>query len=107
MKAGRLRHRVDIQKWVADRDTTTGEVAETWITNTTEWADVRPISGRERMEAAQVKADITHAITIRYKSDLEEKDRIKWGDRVFHIEGIINVDERDRELQILAKEQVD
>ena len=52
MKAGKLRHRVDIQKWVADRDTTTGEVAETWITNTTEWADVRPISGRERMEAA-------------------------------------------------------
>lgn len=106
MQAGTLRHRVQIQKYTETRNTKTGQLTETWIPSGSVWAAVEPLNGNERFEAMQVKAQVTTRIRMRYLPELSPKDRIKHGSRVFLIEHIINMNERNRELHAMCREQV-
>ena len=108
MRAGRLRHRVIIQSPTGSRDSL-GERETTW-TNvlTNEPAAIEPISQKQRIAASQEYGSVTHLITMRYQSALASMDnawRITWGDRIFvFISNPINVDEKNRSLQVLCEE---
>ncbi len=106
MRAGKLKHRVQIERYTEARDTTTGELDESWNVVDTVWANVRPLLGRERFQAQQVKADITDEVSIRYYPGITSKDRIRHNDRLLLIEAVFNVAEETRETRILCREQV-
>ena len=105
MNPGKLRHRIEIQSSTATADTT-GQKIKTWSTDTTIWAWVRPMSGREMMSAKQPVGEITHKITIRYDETIAVTNRIKFGTRYFDINFIANYDERNVFMEIMCKEKV-
>jgi len=72
-------------------------------------ASVEPLRGNELFTAQQVASEVTHRIRIRYAakwSDLTAKDRVTLASRNFDVLSVLNVNERNRELEIMAKEHI-
>jgi SPP1 family predicted phage head-tail adaptor len=103
VRIGRLRHRIAIERVTETRDTD-GSVIETWSTYATVQASIDPLSGREYFAAQSVQADLTHRIVMRYLSGIVPKMRVKYGSRIFDILSVINVSERNGELQLMCRE---
>jgi SPP1 family predicted phage head-tail adaptor len=77
MEAGRLRHRVTVQRAV-DVTTDSGAVETRYVDLFDTWAEVLPLTPREQMAAAQVQSDITAKIRIRYRPGLDARCRVTW-----------------------------
>ena len=108
MRAGQLRHRIEVQALTRTRNATSGGFTEAWAEPGRQmWAHVRPLSAREFMEAQANQSDITHTVVIRYDTPLPSpKDRIRFRGRFLHIvSAITNMDERDRWLVMKCTER--
>jgi SPP1 family predicted phage head-tail adaptor len=105
MNPGELRHRITIQKLVNTQDTF-GQPVEQWSNVVTVWASVNPIVGKEFFAAETVNSEVSHKIRIRYKQDITPDMRIKFKDRYFSIQSVIDYQERNMELQLMCKELV-
>lgn len=110
MQAGKLRHRLMIQS-LPDTPTrgTSGEEKvddSEWQNVAMIWGSVEPLAGREFFAAQQVNADVSHRIRLRYLPGITPKMRLKFGDRIFDIVNSLNIEERNRELELLAREVV-
>jgi SPP1 family predicted phage head-tail adaptor len=83
-----------------------GSWADSWAddTNGSMWAAVEPLSGRELFLAQQVNSDVTHKITMRYKSGLSPQKRIRFAQRFFNIITVMNIGEIGYQMQVMAKE---
>lgn len=108
IRAGQLRHRIDVQNRSVTLDSFGGQPL-TWTTFATVWADVLPMSAREREASQAINVEVSHEITVRYRSDFADPKvmasrRIVYRGRYFNIQGIGNVDERNREMTIWAQE---
>ncbi len=106
---GALRHRLVIEAERPAGDGGGGQGADPWanpITVATVWGKIVPLTGAETSRAARLEARVTHRITIRWRPGILAQYRIKFGGRVFNIRSIINRDERNRVLEILAEEGV-
>lgn len=104
MQAGKLRHRLTLEE-ATDTLNARGEAVPAWSTVTTLWGAIDPLSGREGFEARQLYASASHRIRLRYRAGIVPKMRLTKGARVFEIDAILNVDERNRELVCLATER--
>jgi SPP1 family predicted phage head-tail adaptor len=105
MKIGKLRHRITIEQ-VTETQDTDGSVVETWAVFATIQASIEPISGREYFAAQSTQADVTHRIRLRYLSGVTPKMRVNYSSRIFDILSVINVNERNRELQLMCRESI-
>lgn len=109
ISAGELRHRVDLQSpGVASIDAS-GGVIETWTQEASVWAGIEPLTGREQFVAAQVHAQATHKVTLRYSPQvaaLTEKWSVLFGTRRFLIEERRNLDEGNCTLELICIERV-
>ncbi len=107
MKAGQLRHRGVIQK--PDDSASGWGGARTWSTYATVWARIQPVSGNESDDTNTLKsqANVTHIITMRYIRGLRPSMRFLFEGRIFLFEVIRNIEERDRETVIEAREEAD
>ena len=83
-----------------------GQNQEVWGLLAEVWAAVRTVRGREFYAASGQRAEITHEIVIRYYLDLSPKDRVVMGVRVFSIQSVIHIQERNRYTKIMAVEHV-
>lgn len=114
MQAGRLRHRIRFQRRQQAASTFGDQPAE-WIDVLTGVpASITPLSGRRLVEAQARSADVTHSIGLRYVPQLanpvtaaslrivHEPD--DGPPRIFLISVVMNVQERSREIEILATE---
>jgi len=95
-----------------------GEVTRTWAVVATMWVAIRPLSGREYIEAQAIKATVTHQITCRYRpvirpamrlvSALSTADRVgstaATGTRTFEIDHVIDQDDRHQWQRLLCRE---
>ena len=109
MRGGGLRHLVSIQRVGSTSINSFGESSDSWSTLAQRHASIQPLTGRERFSAAQAQSDVSHKIGLRADSvtrSLTPKDRIAYGSRVFNIRAVLNKDERNREIEILATEVV-
>lgn len=105
MRSGPLRHWVTIRTYTKSRDSYGAEV-ETWADFADTWASVEPLIGREYMAAKQISAEVSHKIRMRYIAGLLPTMKIAWGAREFEIVSILNVQERNTEIVIMATEDV-
>lgn len=106
MRAGRIRHKVTFQRATVTQNTL-GEPVRTWSTLATVWASLEPTGGKEKYAAMQVQGEVISLIICRYQSalsDLAINDRITHGSKVYDIKSVINVDERNIQLEIFAKQ---
>ena len=109
MRAGKLRHRIEIQT-VTTAQSTSGEETRTWPTAETDddltvvWADVQDLAGRELLLAQQASSEATVRVRLRHLDGITSADcRIVHGDRTLEIVAVIP-DGRGRELELLCKE---
>lgn len=100
---GELRHRVFFQRAISTDDGYGGKV-QTWINCGEAWAKIAPLSGREYFDAHQIQAEVTHRITMRYRTDLTTDLRLSAGGRVFEIESILDLNEGHQFLEVLCTE---
>lgn len=111
-RIGQLRHRVTIQENTPSVDSY-GVRSESWATVEKVYARVEPISAAEYLRADRDTMNVTHKITMRYRSDLGSSDttisprhRLSYDNRTFEPVHVVDVDERHRWLQVLAHEVV-
>lgn len=103
MNIGDLRHRITIQQPV-ESSNTFGEVEKTWQDVATVWASIEPLRGREYFDSQQINAEVTTRIRIRYRPGIKPKMRVVYGERIFDIQSVIDVEERHKEIHLMCKE---
>jgi SPP1 family predicted phage head-tail adaptor len=105
MKAGKLRHLIEFQ----EESTTQGDYGSqkgAWVTTATAYASIEPVGGKETATLPTFYAEATHKIVTRYQPGITPKLRVKYGDRLFDIKQVLNVGERNVELNIACTEAV-
>ena len=105
MRAGSLRHRITIE----ERDNTAnaaGQRLGTWTTFATRWASIEPAGGSEAISNDQIKATTTHRIRCRHVAGLTNQHRVVFGARTFDVRSVRNLDERRKEIEIDAVENL-
>jgi SPP1 family predicted phage head-tail adaptor len=108
MRAGTLRKRILIQTQSGTIDTVGGQEL-VWSDVATVWGSIETLSGRELAIAQAINAELTHKITVRYRPELADPKvvaslRAVYQGRIFNIQYSDNVDERNREVSLIAAE---
>jgi len=106
---GRLRHHAGRRDREHEPDGCGGEDGDPWAAPSvvaTVWGAVAPLSGAERLSAMRLEGQVTHKITIRYRSGVDSDMRIVMGGRSFNIRAVMDVGERRRYLELLCQEGV-
>ncbi|GAC1475657.1 MAG: hypothetical protein NVSMB9_28580 [Isosphaeraceae bacterium] len=110
MQAGKLRKRLTYR---TPNDSTPDSYGQTiapataYTTVGTYWGEIRSPNGRELANAAQIKAVVSHVVTIRYQGSLPSpKGEFLYQTRIFQIASVVNVDERNRRVDLLCTELV-
>ena len=102
MNAGKLRKLITIQQPSATNDEYGAQVI-TWSSfGVDRWADVKPLNGREYFAGQQFQSKVDTRFTLRYLAGVTPKMRILCDSLSYDIESVINIDARDRELQIMC-----
>ena len=102
------------QKVYVQTETTANELAggtiNQWTTVETQDADITPLRGREYEAAQQVQSGITHKIRTRMlratNAPATTAMRLvtKFDSRVFHVQSVLNIGERNRWLEWMCEE---
>lgn len=106
--AGDLRRRLTIQQRDTAQDALGGQLV-TWRDVVAVWGSIVPLSGRE-LELAQARySEVTHAVSIRYRAEFADPKaaaayRLLYGSRILNIHGALNIDERNRLIELAASE---
>jgi len=101
--AQRYRHQIIIQK-PTESGNDYGEVTEAWSTLDTIWASMENAGAGENFEAGSQVQVNDFIFEAYYLSTVTTKNRIKYGDRYFDIEGVENLGNRGRKMRIRATE---
>ena len=105
--AGKLRHRVALQRYAGGADSYGDPLYGTgasWETVATVWAAIDPVSGREFYAAEQAQSAVTHKIRLQYYPGVSAAWRVALGRRVFRIQSVIDWEERRESLLLMAQE---
>lgn len=106
MEPGELRHRVEIQRDAGTVDGVQGRVPA-WAPHREVYAKKEPITGRELFLARQARSEATVKFTIRFPKGLnpplDETMRLVHGAKVYHIESIVDFEERGEWLILACK----
>ena len=103
VRAGDLKRRITIQQRSASVDTF-GQQLVTWSNLLTSWAEIQPTSGREMVSAEAQQFEISHQITIRYRSTITPAMRVLYEGRVFEIMSVLDQDTQHRRLTLMCSE---
>lgn len=95
MRIGKMRHRVALQSRAATQ-AGTGQPTGAWSTVATVWASIEPLQGRELVAAMAAQSELTHRVTLRYRSGITTKMRVSYGGRFFNIHAVRNSEERNQ-----------
>jgi SPP1 family predicted phage head-tail adaptor len=110
MPAGRRRHEAILQNpgtAAADGD---GGFTQTYadLSPRTLWVGIEPATALklERLAAGSSIASATHIVTGAYHAGVTTKTRLTVGARTFYVIGVVNPEERNRELVMVCTEVV-
>lgn len=79
-----------------------------WDVSCSLYGTITPVSGKESVEGTQTKGQVTHKIEFRWGPSLEgftTADRIRFRDRVFELDSVMNVGERNERMVCMAIER--
>ena len=105
MNIGNMRHRVTIEQKTIDNSGI--DPIETWTKFATVWAAIEPLKGTEKWidGAKLISNDVTGRIKIRYLPGVTPAMRVKYGTRIYEILAVINISERNEEINLMVREQ--
>jgi len=104
---GSMREQITIQTEARSADGG-GGYTQSFTTNFTTYASVKPLTGKEQYKRGQLHDTTMFEFVIRYRSDktVTAANRILWGSRAFQVKSVINHLERDKYLVMRAEENV-
>jgi SPP1 family predicted phage head-tail adaptor len=105
LTAGSLRELITVQRQSAQSDGMGGQAIQ-WDDLFVTRAQVKPLSGREALQAMQLQATITHRIYIRFRADLTTADRILLRGQPLQIRSILNMEMRSQWLELSCDQGV-
>lgn len=101
LEAGKLRHRIRIDRPTPVLDSNgdevqadNGEVLREWVEIASVWASVEPLSAREFLQSSTTQAQVIARVTMRYRTNLEPTDRLVhmrtgYPDVIYQVAGIL------------------
>ncbi len=101
---GQLRERLALEKPVSVSDGA-GGVTTTWTLTATLWAHMAPSGGNESQIADHLDGVVTHTVTMRYRDDIRNGDRLRLGPRIFRVLAAHDADETGRFLICRVEEE--
>ncbi|MED4206591.1 phage head closure protein [Neobacillus mesonae] len=105
MNPGKLNKRIALLEQSAAPNSY-GEVEDTWNEVVSMWANVRTLTGRALYQANQVHAEVTVKVIVRYRRDILENMRLRYGNRILEIVTVVNMNEENRFLEFSCKEVI-
>lgn len=96
MKAGRLRHIVDVETFTESQDSA-GQPIQVWAPYARRWADVHNLRGSELWAAQERFATVTTMVSMRWFAGLVSTMRIQHKGVIYDILYVDNVDLRNVE----------
>jgi SPP1 family predicted phage head-tail adaptor len=105
MNPGLFKHKISFLQSTTVEDELEQQI-ESWQTVKTVWSAIKTMQGREYYEAAATQNENTVRFIIRYTSGIDPSMRIDFKGRTFEIKSVINDDEANKTLTIIAKERV-
>jgi SPP1 family predicted phage head-tail adaptor len=102
-----MKQRIEIQNYTTESDGMGGTNA-TWDEADTVWANIEPVNGSQTWQIESLKGNISHVVTIRYRSDISitPESRFRYNGRVFNLKYVINKGEDSAYTKIAALEEV-
>lgn len=87
----------DVDQW--------GQPTDDWVEVMKLWAAIEPLRGQDRAAAAQITADVTTRIRIRFREGIDRSMIVSYKGTEFDILYIIHPEFNRRELQLMCKER--
>lgn len=103
MQAGRLNRRLTLLQPSISQGAM-GNVQRAWTPAATVWCMKEPLQGREFFESQKTTSEVTTRFTIRYRDDIKATWKCEDEDGSYTVIAVINPDDENRMLQIMAKE---
>lgn len=102
--SSRLKHQLILEAAAGTPDGLGGHLY-TWNEVATLWSEIIPIGGRESAFASQLTTNTRFRIVVRYRGDITPKMRLRDAsdERIFNIRSVINVEEENQLVEILAE----
>lgn len=109
MRAGTLRHQISLQVesdgLAAPLPSGAPDVYWGDVDGLTDIrASITPLAGRELYAAQEFNSEVTHSVRIRYRAGVSSLQRVRFGVRLFTIHYVRNIEERNKELELLCSE---
>lgn len=102
LAAGKLRHRVSIQRPVETQDLSTGAVSVTWQIYAERWAEYVASSVREFIAAASVQSEVKGRFTVRTDEGITADMRVIHRGKAYQILGVMPDPDSGLEYMTLA-----
>ena len=108
MRAGRLRHRLELYSKEYTQDSY-GAAITTITLQDTVWGGIEPIRGRELFAQQQIQSEIEVRIMLRYTGSLNAMDT-SWvikhplTGKFYDVLAVINTDTRNREWELMCRQ---
>lgn len=106
--SGRFRHKITLQTRTETLDAY-GHADLSYTTLASVWAEMLDVSAGERLQSAQVRAEVTHRFTFLHAAAYEvigPADRVSYDGRTFDILHVLDKHGANRYLEITAREVV-
>ena len=97
MRAGKLRHRIALQRKAQTQNPITGAMVTTWVDVATVWAAVEPLSAREFIAAQAVQSDVSVRVSVRYRPGITAAMRLLHDGKTYNITGVLADKDSGRE----------
>lgn len=104
LRAGVLNKRVTLQT-VSNSADGRGGVTETWGDTVTLWAHIEELAGSEAFTGQQIASNLTHRVTLRYRTSVAPQQRLKYGTRILKVISVRNPDQRNEMLEVMCSEE--
>lgn len=101
MRTGRLDQRVTLLSPISATDAA-GGISTSYADAGTVWARVDPQRGDESFKAAQLRADRTIKLLLRWRDDVTVQWALRWRDETYDIVDVDRSGRRDGELWLMA-----
>ena len=105
LTAGKLRTPIVIQEYTEAPDGM-GGVTKQWTDVLTVRSVWKHASMYERLQAMKLNAGVMHRVYIRYSSVPTAKHRIFYKGKPYQIRGVVDIEERERWLELAVEEGV-
>jgi len=106
MEIGKLNKRVKIYTYEANTSDGYGGFTQGAKTETTVWAKVRQLSQSEMLLNGLKIGEINNEFTLRYSSILTQRNEIEYDNKVFRIIEVLNIDEANKVIKVIASERI-